>query len=86
MDVDPESRKPGVSHLSFSLTLSAGEQHVIECRSTRRLGQPTREPHPTGRIHGGTDQRRDVEILLANMEPSTEGTLSAHLASHPLAD
>jgi hypothetical protein len=86
MDVDPERRKSGVSHLSFSLTLSTGEQHVMQCRSIRRLGQPTREPHPTGRIHGGTDQRRDVEILLANTEPSTHGTLSAHLASHPSAD
>src|SRR6266536_729519 len=29
----------------------------------------------TGRTHGRTDQARDVKILLANPEPSTQGTL-----------
>ena len=38
MDVDPERRKSGVSHLSFSLTLSTSEQHVVQCRSIWRLG------------------------------------------------
>ena len=38
MDVDPERRKSGVSHLSFSLTLSTSEQHVMQCRSIWRLG------------------------------------------------
>jgi hypothetical protein len=37
-------------------------------------GQRSCEPHPIGRTHGCTDQRRYVEILLDNPEPSTHGT------------
>src|SRR6516225_6184836 len=38
-------------------------------------GQRSCEPHPIGRTHGCTDQRRYVEILLDNPEPSTHGTM-----------
>ena len=53
---------------------------ILECGEFDRdlirgghYGQRSCELDSKGRTHGGTDQRQNVKIFLANSEPSTHG-------------